>query len=200
MGKRRRYGFSRAPRPAARPDDAAPADRDRPSFPLAFRSPTRPEAGAGMCLRDIFPRAVLNILAFLESARPPQSFSQSRAPLNPPLTGESESPRLPTRVGPSLWPSCGHLCLSQYHFCKDATNAPDIHSCRIELAAQKDLGGAIPECHHLWGQEKQPRSGWPRAQGTPLRPPPSPLCPAAPRGCRCVGGPRRLAPVQSRPA
>lgn len=53
---------------------------------------------------------------------------------------------------------CGHVCPSLYHLCKDATNAPDIHSCGIELAAQENLGGAIPQCHHLQGKETAPLS------------------------------------------
>lgn len=48
-------------------------------------------------------------------------------------------------------PPWDQACLSLYHLCKDATNAPNIHRCGIKLAAQEDLGGTIPQRHHLVG-------------------------------------------------
>lgn len=58
-------------------------------------------------------------------------------------------------------PPSGHVYPSVYHLCKDATDAPDIHSRGVELAAQEDLRGTIPECHHLGEQENSIiQGGW----------------------------------------
>lgn len=36
-----------------------------------------------------------------------------------------------------------------YHLSKDASQAPDVDSCGVELAAQEDLWSPVPERHHL---------------------------------------------------
>lgn len=36
-----------------------------------------------------------------------------------------------------------------YHLSKDAAKAPDVHSCRVVFAAQKDFRCSVPQGHHL---------------------------------------------------
>lgn len=58
-----------------------------------------------------------------------------------------------------------------YHLSKDAAQAPDVHSCGVVFAAQKDFRCSVPQGHHLGTKIGRVRGGvWGMEIPTPQLP------------------------------
>lgn len=49
--------------------------------------------------------------------------------------------------------------MPSYHLSKDAAQAPDVHSCGVVFATQKDFRCSVPQGHHLGDKSRKVRVG-----------------------------------------